>query len=181
MCYILVKAGIGDYQLIIKCTSTKGHPKNRVIFWRVGSLYYRLPPLGECSRNPLAGVEEGCVWLQEFFWRLNVFAHFMMGDLRVHLPSPHWVFSSFWPKPAWPLFPTLPCHLILPWATVFCFPSKKSPQRKSFANVEEVKQKMAEVLKATKLTSSKTVLSSGKNILIGALHRMESALKVSAV
>ena len=31
-------------------------PQNRIIYWRVGSLYYRLLPLGECSRNPSISV-----------------------------------------------------------------------------------------------------------------------------
>ena len=44
--------------------------------------------------------------------------------------------------------------------------------------MEEVKQKMAETLKGIKINKSKTVLSSGKNVLIGVLHKMESTLKV---
>ena len=44
-----------------------------------------------------------------------------------------------------------------------------------------MKQKTADALKASKLTSSKTVLSSGKNILIGILNQMESTLKVTTV
>ena len=47
-----------------------------------------------------------------FFWRFNTFAHFMMGDLRVHLPIPHRVFSSFWLKTAWLLYSALPIHPI---------------------------------------------------------------------
>ena len=44
---------------------------------------------------------------------------------------------------------------------------KKVLKGKSFADVEEVKQKMAEALKASKPMSSKTVLSSGKKHLDG--------------
>ena len=51
-------------------------------------------------------------------------------------------------------------------------------KEKHFADVEEVKEKTAE---ASKSTSSKTVLSSGKNTSIGVLHQMESALKVTKV
>ena len=40
---------------------------------------------------------------------------------------------------------------------------------------------MAEALKGLKSTSSKTVVSSGKNVSIGGLHPMESALKVAEV
>ena len=48
----------------------------------------------------------------------------MMGDLRAHLPTPCWVFSSFWPKMVWPPCVTLPIHHISPPAT-FCFPGWK--------------------------------------------------------
>ena len=48
-------------------------------------------------------------------------------------------------------------------------------------DVEEVKQKMAEALNGIKTMSSKTVLSRGKNGLIGVLHQMESTLKVTEV
>ena len=30
----------------------RGSKKPKIIFWRAGPLYYRLPPLGEGSRNP---------------------------------------------------------------------------------------------------------------------------------
>ena len=61
----------------------------------------------------------------------------------------------------------------------FLFPWMKNVlKEKHFADVEEVKEKTAE---ASKSTSSKTVLSSGKNTSIGVLHQMESALKVTKV
>ena len=47
--------------------------------------------------------------------------------------------------------------------------------------MEELKQKAAEVLKASKSMSSETVLSSGKNISLGVLSEMESTLKVTEV
>ena len=59
----------------------------------------------------------------------------MTGDLWGHLPTPCWVFSSFWPKQQDPPCPTSPIHLIWPQATFFCFPrlkKKKSPQRETF-------------------------------------------------
>ena len=58
---------------------------------------------------------------------------------------------------------------------------KKSLKGNCFAGVEEVKQKTAEALKASKSMSSKTVLSGGKNVLIGVLHQMQSTLKVNEV
>ena len=56
---------------------------------------------------------------------------------------------------------------------------KKVLKGKHFADVEKEKQKMAEALKASKSMSSKTVLSSGKNISVGVLHQMERTLKVT--
>ena len=40
---------------------------------------------------PAGVVVRGCVWLRQNFFEdsFNVFAHFMMGDLQVHLPAPH--------------------------------------------------------------------------------------------
>ena len=58
---------------------------------------------------------------------------------------------------------------------------KKVLKGKHFVNMEEVKQKMAEALKGIKSLSSKTVLSSGKNVLIRILHQMESTLKVTSL
>ena len=47
--------------------------------------------------------------------------------------------------------------------------------------MEEVKQKMAEALKDIKIDKFKTVLSSGKNVSIGASPQMESTLNVTEV
>ena len=58
---------------------------------------------------------------------------------------------------------------------------KKVLKGKRFADTEEVKQKMAEALKASKWTSSKTVLSSARNISIGVSYQMESTLKVTEI
>ena len=64
----------------------------------------------------------------------------------------------------------------------FFFPwMKKVLKGKRFANVEEVKQKMAEALKGIKINEFKTVLSSGKNISIRVFPQMESTLKVTRV
>ena len=121
-------------------------------------------------------------WILFFEDSFNTFVHFMLGDLQAHLPTQHWVFSSFLPKTAWPQYPTLSIHLILPQVTFFCFPGwKKVLKGKHFANVEEVKQKPAEALKDIKSTSSKVVLSSGKNVLISVLHQMERTLKMIEV
>ena len=56
---------------------------------------------------------------------------------------------------------------------------KNDLKGKHFADVEEVKQKMAEALKGIKIDEFKTILNSGKNFLIGVLHQMLSTLKVT--
>ena len=58
---------------------------------------------------------------------------------------------------------------------------KKVLKVKRFADIEEVKQKKAEALKSIKINKFKNCLSSGKNVLIGELHQMESTLKVTEV
>ena len=50
-----------------------------------------------------------------------MFAPFMMSNLWVHLPTLWWMFSSFWPKMAWPPCPTLPIHPILPRVNFLLF------------------------------------------------------------
>ena len=52
---------------------------------------------------------------------------------------------------------------------------------KQFADVEEVKQKVAETIKVIKNNEFKNSLSSGKHISISTLHEMESTLKVTEV
>ena len=47
---------------------------------------------------------------------------------------------------------------------------KKVLKGKRFANVEEVKQKMAESLKVIKIDGFRIILSSGKKVSIGILH-----------
>ena len=118
------------------------------------------------------------VWVNFFEDSFNAFAHFTMGDLRAHLPTPRWVLSSFWPKMAWTQCPALPIHPISPWVTFLLFPQMKRVLKgKRFAHVEEVKQKKkAEALKGSKLTTSKTS-ELWKNIL----QQMESMLKVTEV
>ena len=58
---------------------------------------------------------------------------------------------------------------------------KKVLKGKCFTSVEEVKQKNTKALEGIKINEFKTCLSSGKNILTGALYQMESALKVTQV
>ena len=58
---------------------------------------------------------------------------------------------------------------------------KKVLKGKHFADVEEVKQKMAEAIKGTKIDKFKTCFEQWKNISIGVLHQIESTLKVTKV
>ena len=112
----------------------------------------------------------------------NAFAHFTMGDLRAHLPTPRWVLSSFWPKMAWTQCPALPIHPISPWVTFLLFPQMKRVLKgKPLANVEEMTRRTAEALKSIKINELKTVLNSGKNVSLGALHQVERTLKVNKV
>ena len=58
---------------------------------------------------------------------------------------------------------------------------KNDLKGKHFADVEEVKQKMAEALTGIKINEFNFFLNSGKNVSIGTLHQMESTLKVTEV
>ena len=85
----------------------------------------------------------------------NAFAHFMIGDLQMDVPILYQMFRSFWPKMTQLLCPTLPICPISPKQLNFVSPDEKCNQRESFANVEEVKQKMEESLKGIKIDKFK--------------------------
>ena len=133
-------------------------------------------------------VVRGYILLQWIFCKtFNALAHFMMGDLRAHLPILCWVFSNFQPKtgmsPCAPqsLFTPAPHGTFLFVCLFVSWDEKSAFKGKCFANVEEVKQKMAKALKRIKINEFNTVLSIGKNISIGVLHQMESILKVTSL
>ena len=143
-----------------------------------------------CSRNPFVSVHQlALLWeaaftFSEFFLeapstRLSI----SWCDLRVHLPTPRWVSSSFQPKMEW--LPAPPSLLTQSHPEQFffsCFPGwKKTFKGKCFADMEEVKQKMAKPLKGIKLMSSKLFWAVEKNASIVVLHQMESPLKVTEV
>ena len=110
----------------------------------------------------------------------NALAHFMVGDLRTHLPTLCWVFNRFSPKTAWPPCPTLlPISPHLAPSDVFLFPHEKSPPREMFCwDVEEVKQKTT---KRQENLDVRNCFEQWKNVPIGVLHQMESTLKVTEV
>ena len=99
-----------------------------------------------CERVHSASVN----FLEESF---SAFARSMMVDLWVHLPTPHWVVSSFWPKPAWPPCPAHHIHPVLPWAMVFCccFPGWKKSSKGNILLMWKKWYKMSEALKDIKI------------------------------
>ena len=56
---------------------------------------------------------------------------------------------------------------------------KKVHEGKRFADVEEVKQNMAEALKGIKINEFKNCFEQWKSVSIGVLHQMESTLKMA--
>ena len=58
---------------------------------------------------------------------------------------------------------------------------KKVLKGKYFADAEEVKQKMAEALKDTKIDKFKNCFEQWGKVSIGVLHPLESTLKVTEV
>ena len=137
--------------------------KPRIIFWRAGPLQYRLPPLGECARNPsvsvyqLALLWEAALGFSEFFF---------LKTLSLCLSTTWWVIyehtctmlsvQQFLTQNSVILLPHAPYSPNLSQSDFFCFPGwKKSSWGNVFADVEEGKQKMAEELKRIKIDEFK--------------------------
>ena len=166
--------------------------KTQVILWRVGPLQYRLPPLGECSKNPSVSCTSWCycerlsLASENFFFKTLAtrIVHLMMDDLGAHLPTPHWVFNSFWPKTAWPPCPTPSIHPISPWATSFfvCFPGwKKSSKGNILLMWKRWNKNGRSTERHQNWQVQKLFWAVEKNILIGVLHQMENTLKVTGL
>ena len=111
-----------------------------------------------------------------------MFAHCMMGDLWAYLPTPCWAFSSFDQKQHAPhALPSLFTRACPKWLFL-CFPRWKTSQREMFCRCGRGETKNSRSSKRhQKWMSPKTVLSSGKNILIGVSPQMEGTLKVTEV
>ena len=62
---------------------------------------------------------------------------------------------------------------------IFVFLDEKSPERETFSDAEEVKQKTAEPRKGINIDEFQTALSGGKHVSVGVLHHMEGPLKVT--
>ena len=170
----------------------RGEPhKNRIIFWWAGPLWwYRLPPLGEYSRTPSVSVYQLALLWEAVFG----FSEFFFGRLFQHICTFHdgWFTSTpahttlsvqqFLTKNGMTPMPHPPYSPNVAPSDFFCFPGwKKSSKRNVLLTWETWNKKRQKHWKASKSTSSKTVLSSGKNISIGVRHRMESTLKVTEV
>ena len=153
-------------------------------------LLYRLHPLGECSRNPSVSVYQlVLLWevvfnYSEFFFENSTNLHISWWVIyectcsHLNTLKCSVVFGQKWHDPHAP--PSLftkshPKRVFLsPWL-------KKVLKGKHFADVEEVKQKMAEALKGINNDEFKNYLRSGKNTLIAVVHQMESTLKVTEI
>ena len=78
--------------------------------------------------------------------------------------------------------PHPPYSFVLAPSDYFLFPwMKKFLKRKRCADVEEVKEKMAEALKGIKIHYFKNCFEQWKKVSIGVLHQIESILKVMEV
>ena len=151
---------------------TRGDPMKTNYVLEGRGLVVQASPARWCSRNPSVSVYQLMVLWEaafafiEFFWRLfQCIWLFVMYDSWACLPTPHWVFSSFWSKTAWLLCPTVPIHW--PQATVFFFPRwKNSSEGKHFAHGKEVKQKKAEALKSIKIIKFRNCSEQWKKHLI---------------
>ena len=79
------------------CQYMRGTPQTGIFFWRAGSLYYRLPPLGECSRSPSVSVYQWAL-----LWEaVSGFSEFFLKTLSMHFP-----FHGGW-------FTSAPAHMAL--------------------------------------------------------------------
>ena len=85
--------------------------------------------------------------------------------------------KNMWPSclPHPPYSPNL-----IPSDSFFVSSMKKVLKGKCFADVEEVKQKMAEALKGVQIDKFKNYFEQWKKVS-GVLHQMESTLKVTEV
>ena len=136
-----------DCKFETKVNMRGGTPRTGIIFWRAGPLQYWLPLLGECSRSPPAGVRQ--LWEAVFGplhdgWFTRAPAHTSLG-IQQFLTK-----NSKTPMPHPPYSPNL-----MP-SDFFLFPQmKKFLTGKRFADMEEVKQTMAEALKGIKIDKFK--------------------------
>ena len=152
----------------------RNHPHRKrkkiiIIFWRVGPLWYSLPPLGELGTHlysvPTGGVVRGCVQLQKK----------ILKTLPMHLPISWWVIyvctcqhhtdhSAVFDKKNDPTpVPHPPYSLSLALGNFsVCFSEEKSPPREAFCQCGRRETKNNRSSKRHQIDEFKTVLSSGK-------------------
>ena len=104
----------------------------------------------------------------------NVFAHFIRAHAALSV-------QQFLIKHSMTSRPHPPYSPISPQVTFFVSLDEKVLKGKHFAEVEEVKQKMAEALKGIKINEFKNCFGQWKKVLKGVLHHMGRTLKVTEV
>ena len=136
-----------------------------------------------CISVPAGVVVRGCMRLKGIFLEdsFNMFALIMLGDLQAYLPTLCWVFSSSWPKMAWPLCLTFPIHLISPKQHFFVSPDEKSPQRETLCQCGRSKTKNGRSTKRHQNWWVQKLFWAVKKVSIDILHQMVSILKVTEV
>ena len=134
-----------------------GTPPNGIIFWRTGPLWYRLPPLGEFSRNPSVSVHQLALWeaafgISAFFLRLFHRVCPFHDGWFTSIPS-HTALSveQFLTKTS--MIPMLlpPYSPSLAVSNYFCFPGGKKSSKGNILPVCKRWNKMAEALKGIKI------------------------------
>ena len=95
----------------------------------------------------------------EFFFKnsFSIFVHFVMGDLQAHLPTQHWLVSSFWPKKGMTPIPHPPYSPDLTSGDYFflCPRWKKSSKGNILPMRKRWNKKKAEALKGTQIDEFK--------------------------
>ena len=116
---------------------TRGDPKmTRIIFWRAGTLWCRLPPLGEYSRNPSVSVYQLVLLWEAAFGFSELFlktlsTHFCPFHDGCKCTCPHHaeyslVFDQKWHDPCAP--PQYSPN-VTPKDYFFCFPGWKKSSK----------------------------------------------------
>ena len=122
-----------------------------------------------CINVPAGIFVRGWIMLQWIFFEdsFNAFAHFIDGWFTS--TTTHTVLSveQFLPKNGMTLMLHPPCSSHLNWSdfSLFVSPNEKVLKGKHFANVEEVKQKIAEALKGIKISEFKNFFKQWKKCL----------------
>ena len=142
-----------DFQITWKLSEGDPPPpaKSIIIFWRVGPLWYRLPLLGECSRNPPVSVYQLVVLWEAVFCFCECFLRLFQSACLFHdrwfasapahtALSVHQFLTKNCMTPM-PHPPYSPNHTLSDFFFVFEH-MKKVLKGKRFADVKEVRKKV---------------------------------------